>query len=162
MHLSRILVLDNGARTLSVGFLLGSEAETLIASGSFSLFHCTAARGGVADAWCGRCEGAWVVPVCLLHWVQVWSALEVLAWAWAYEALRGVPLGSSGGGVAVLGGRAKWGSCAVYICGSCYAGGRTRRQEGAVTVLTHAATMVGVRGDLIFLAKVDLGESSAP
>jgi hypothetical protein len=53
------------------------------------------------------------VPVCLLHWVHVWSALEVLARARAYEALRRVPLTGSGGGVAVLGGRAKWGSCAV-------------------------------------------------
>lgn len=116
MHLSSVLVLDNAARTLPVDFLLGSEAKALTPSSSFPLLHCPTAGGCIADAWVRRCEGAWVVPVCLLHWVHVRSASRVMPWAWPYEALRRVPLGGSGGGVAVLRRRAKHGGCAVVIC----------------------------------------------
>lgn len=109
---SCILMLNN-ARPLPVDFLLGSEAEALTASSSFSLLHCPAAGGGVADAWGGRCKWEWVVPVCLLHCVHVRCSLRILARAWAYESLRGVSLTGRSDGVAVLGGGAEWGGCAV-------------------------------------------------
>lgn len=116
MHLSSILVLNNAARTFPVDFLLGSEAKALTPSSSFSLLHCATAGGCIADAWVRRCKGTWVVPVCLLHWVHVRSAKWVLPRPWAYEALRGITLSGSGGGVAVLRRRAKQGGCAVVIC----------------------------------------------
>lgn len=86
MRLPPILVL-NDSRPLTVDFLLGSEAEALTASSSFSFLHYAAAGGGVADAWGGRCKRAWVMPICLLHCVHVGTWLGVLGWTWAYEAL---------------------------------------------------------------------------
>lgn len=121
VRLAPIFVL-NDARSLTVDFLLGSEAEALTASSSFSLLHYAAAGGGVADAWGGRCKWAWVMPIRLLHCVHVGTWLGVLAWTWAYKALGGVTLCGGCGGVAVLGGRAEWGCCAVDAC-CCCAGG---------------------------------------
>lgn len=161
-RLARILVL-NDARTLPVDFLLCSEAEALTSGSSFSLLHCAAAGGGVADAWSRGCERAWVVPVRLLHRVHVGPSLGVLARAWAYEALRGVTFPRRCDSVAVLRRRAEGGRGALDTCTCCTRthSGSTRGEEGAISVLAHAPTTVRVGCDIIFIAEVDLREGSA-